>query len=358
MKVKLSWRVLFLSSIGFIPLLLSGCFDSPRFRMGCLPTPTFASRFLNPDRMGNHSYGWLGAAVEQDGILYTCKGGHVDMTHVRWTADYTKYLTKRTYKTLMKNKKGYSFNLKLELSTHVIRFGYPEDWESMEKEERERIANEIAWKVGPYLAYNSTIWHEFQTWYGVHFIGFEQEFNSAFSWEDSYSNLLGTHLALEAMRDEEHSFDKAMTLAINRNLAELDVVSRKRAIEISETVRDEWFTGNFVVDVTKRNFDIGLGDGYVMPTLVPGVSECEGVEAAPYPVHSLDVLGEYGFTMEYEIKPNVLEQGKMFATVGEKRICPEEHFVVMLDFLKAEADEKGYTCDGIARVDTSSYGGE
>ena len=48
----------------------------------------------------------------------------------------------------------------------------------------------------------------------------------------------------------------------------------------------------------------------------------------------------------------------MVATVGEKRICPKEHFVVMLDFLKAEADEKGYTCDGIARVDTSSYGGE
>ena len=68
----------------------------------------------------------------------------------------------------------------------------------------------------------------------------------------------------------------------------------------------------------KRNFDIGL-DGYVTPTLVPGICRDEPVT---YPVPNLDILEEYGFSMEYEIKPNVLEQGDIFRAAGEKRIYP------------------------------------
>ncbi len=74
----------------------NGCIAQPRARMGCLPTHTFAGTFLDPDNLGSHSYGPLAAMFEGDGIVYTCKGGNIDITHLRWNADYTRYAINRT----------------------------------------------------------------------------------------------------------------------------------------------------------------------------------------------------------------------------------------------------------------------
>ena len=182
-------------------VLANGCINGPRPRMGCLPTSTPGSRFLDPNNLGLHSYGYGKILFEKNGIVYTCKAGHIDITHSRWSADYTKYLIQKINKTLMKKRKGFSFTLTFERSKHKVKFTYPENWDSLSKKDRQKIANDIAFKVGPYLAFNATLWHEILTWFGVHFIGFEPEFNSAFSWEDSFSNLLGTRLAVEALQD-------------------------------------------------------------------------------------------------------------------------------------------------------------
>ena len=243
----------------------------------------------------------------------------------------------------MRKGKGFSFNLTFEPSEHKVRFTYPENWSSLPKKDRKEIANEIAYEAGPYLAFYATTWHEILTWFGVHFIAIEQEFNSAFSWEDSYSNLLGTRLAVKALQDDDHSFDEAMTLAINREMKKLGGQSGKTAKQASENMRGKWFTGNFIVDTKMRNFDIGL-DGYVTPTLVPGTPEC-GTEPVSIPVPNLEVLKKHGFTMTYEIKPNVLEQAKIFKVIEGKRVYPEKHYPVIMSSIKEKAVEKGYNFD-------------
>jgi Protein of unknown function (DUF4056) len=323
-----------------LAIAANGCIDQPRPRMGCLPTHTFAGSFLCPENLGSHSYGPLGAMFEGNGIVYTCKGGSIDITHLRWNADYTRYAINQTKKTLMRKGKGFSFNLAFEPSTHQVRFSYPDNWRDLPKQEKERIADEVAFAVGPYVAYGATMWHEILTWFGTHYIVIEPEFNSAFSWEDTYSNLLGTHLAVKAMQDKEHSYDKAMTIALEEELAMLGVQPRSAAITASEKVRGKWYTGNFQVDMLMRNLDMGLDDGFVSPIIIPDVAGCDG-EPVDYPVPNVDVLDKYGLAMTYEIKANVLEQGKVFKVIDAKRIYPARHYPAIMAHINKQAAELG-----------------
>lgn len=335
-------RTIYSAAIIGLAIAANGCLDAPRPRMGCLPTHTFAGTFLNPENLGSHSYGPLGGPFEGDGIVYTCKGGNIDVTHLRWNADYTRYAVNRTKKTLMRKGKGFSFNLAFEPSTHQIRFSYPDNWDDLPKQEKESIADEVAFAVGPYVAYGATMWHEILTWFGTHYMGFEPEFNSAFSWEDSYSNLLGTHLAVRAMRNKEHSYDKAMTIAIEEELDMLGVQPRSVAIEAAEQVRGKWYTGNLQVKISMRNLDMGLNDGFVSPTIIPDVADCDG-EPVNYPVPNVDILDKYGLAMTYEIKPNVFEQGKVFKVIDAKRIYPAQHYPAIMAHISKEATDLGHT---------------
>lgn len=322
---------------------LAGCSvtGGPRVRLGHLPTATFGILFPDPNHLGIHAYG-LGFPFEVGGIVFTCKGGHIDLDHVRGNADNTRYLVKKIHKTLSKGRKDFSFYITGEVSTHKVRLTYPKDWE--QQPDKEKIIDEIAFDTAAYLSFNATLWHEILTWFGVHYALIEPEFNSAFSWEDTYSNVIGTQLGVEAMKDPDHNFDRAMTEAIYKRLKALGVQPRRTAIAASDKVRGQWYTGNFIPDVKMRNFDIGL-DGTVTPTVVPGMNGCES-QPLPLPVPTQGTLKHYGFSMTYEIKPNViLEQGRIFKAAGSKRIFPEEHFPVLIEYMKNDAIKRGYKYD-------------
>lgn len=329
-----------------LTVTVNGC-DAPKPRMGCLPTSTPGSRFLNPYNLGAHSYDYRNVLFEKNGIVYTCRAGHIDITHLRWAADYTKYLADKTYKTLMNNRTGFSFHSPLELSKHTVEFQYPKYWKNQPQKDKERTAQEVSLELGSYLAYTALTWHEILTWFGVHFAGIEPEFNSAFSWEDSFSNLLGTRLAVEALQDTQHSYDKAMTLFLNRELEKLGVQPKNVAIAASEKMRGKWFKGNILVDTKKRNFDIGL-DGYVTPTLVPDMQQCRSTSPCSYPVPK-PKLYIFLFAMKYEIEPKEWEKGKILKIIYPdrkgKKICPEKHFPKIMNYIKKQATEKGYDFD-------------
>ena len=318
----------------------TGCSLSggPRIRIGYLPTDTFGIAFADPNNLGTHTYGW-GFPSEQGGIIYTCKGGHLDLDHVRGNADITKYLFKKIHTTLSKKRKSFSFSLTGESSTHKVSLSYPPNWDKLPN--KDEIVDKISYDTAAYLSFNSTIWHEILTWFGVKFALVEPEYNSAFSWEDVYSDLVGTQLGIEALKDKNNNFDQAMTKALYRRLRELEVQPRSTAIAASDKVRGKWYTGNLVPDMKMRNFDIGL-DGTVTPILVPGVSGCDN-KPLPLPVPTLETLRHYGLSMTYEIKPNVIfEQGRIFKAAGSKRIFPREHFPILIEYMKKEAVEKGY----------------
>jgi len=332
--------------VSFVSLFLGGCslnVFEPRPRMGTLPTPPPGPRFYDPNQLGRHSYYFN--PFEKNGIVYTNKAGHIDLTHLRWNADYTRFLVKKTYSTILHKRKGYSFNVTWELSTHKIEFIYPENWDSLSKQEKKRIAEEIAFEVGPYITFNATLWHEIITWFGTRFAGIEPEFNSAFSWEDMYSNVLGIKLGLEAIRDPNHSYDKAMTLGINRELKRLGPRSRQEAIYAVEKMRGKWFTGYINVDTKRKNMDTGQDDGFITPVLVPGMCDDAVPEKVAVPV--INSMSKYGITMKYQISPNIWEEGKIYKVVypdgkGSK-IEPMKHYTIIMDYIRKEAAEK-YGC--------------
>ena len=135
-------KIITLAIIAALAVMAGGCITGPRPRIGCLPTSTPGTRFLKPNNLGSHSYGYNKVFSEKNGLVYTCKAGHIDITHLRWNADYTKYLINKTQKTLMKKKKGFSFHLAFELSSHKIKFHYPKNWDRLRKADKKKIAEE------------------------------------------------------------------------------------------------------------------------------------------------------------------------------------------------------------------------
>ena len=144
----------------------------------------------------------------------------------------------------------------------------------------------------------------FSTWFGYKSTGIFPEFPSAFSWEDNYSNIVGTRLGAQVVQDREHGYNEAMTIALKKELDNLGVQSRQTAREASEKMKGKWWNGTpFIVyvEMIERNMDLGYVDGLVTPTLVPGV--CKGAEPLSYPITTLNTLAEYGFKMTLEVEP-------------------------------------------------------
>jgi len=245
----------------------------------------------------------------------------------------------------MKSGAGFSFKLKADHSMCFAQITYPENWQGLSQQDKERIAREISLKLGQYLAFTATTWHEILTWFGYKCLGIFPEFPSAFSWEDSFSNLLGTHIAAGALRDSEHKFEEAMTLAIDQELERLGVRSRSAAINAAENARGKWFVGYplYLVNMKKRNFDIGLDDGYVTPTIIPRIAGCERIQAQSYPVPNLDFLTEYRFCVKLEIEPREWEKGKILSIVypdaktRKERLEPVTAFARIMNYIKEDA---------------------
>ena len=312
----------------------------PRGRVGRYASTSLGTLFLDPNGVGTHGYhnGW----AERNGIVYTCQGGHIDIAHVRKAADWTAYTVANIRNQLEKDETEFSFRLK-ESSRHFVELTYPEWWEDLPADEKERIRKDIAIGLGQYFAYIGGLWHEIITWFGYRSTGIYPEFPSAFGWEDCFSDLLGTYLAAKALRDTEHEYDQALTLAISRELEDLGAQSGHTGRKASDSVRGLWFSGDFlfIMDMKARNFDIGMDDGFITPWLVPVLAECEGAEARPYPAPNLEFLSEYGFEIKYEFEPREKQKRRIlnivFGKKKEKRLTPSVHFPIIMEYIRTDA---------------------
>ncbi len=89
--------------------------------------------------------------------------------------------------------------------------------------------------------------------------------------------------------------------------------------------------------------DIGLQDGYVSPTLVPGV--CGDVQPLSLPAPTTSLSEKYGFKIHLEIEPHEWESGQMLriARPGEKvKRIDRKDMLVILDYIKKDARSRGY----------------
>jgi len=321
-------------------LLLNGCESEskPRLRAGAFFGSPAWMDFPNPEKLGTHHFGF--SLNEKNGMVYTCKAGFIDIGHLREAADRTAYLAAVTYRNLMLKKSEFWFRV-IEPSRYWVKVSYPENWEGQSVEEKERIANEVSIHLGQYFAHTSMVWHEILTWYGFSTTGIFSDRISSFSWEDTYSDLLGTSLAVEALRTNQQRFDDSMTKLIDQTLNDLEVQPSAVARQAAKQIKGEWFTGGmyFFVEMKKQNFDIGLDDGQITAMLVPGI--CDDGEAQPFPVPSQEIVSQYGFEMKLEIEPRVWEKNKIYDAIGlektESRLEPKVHYPKILEHINNQA---------------------
>jgi hypothetical protein len=323
-------------------VVVAGFNSPPRLRLGATPSVRLGAPFIGAD-LGTHGYYFR--LSEKNGIAYTHRGGHIDTMHVRIAADWAAYLAARSYRHLMRGDPSFSYKLLADRSRHTVHLTYPANWQSLPEEQRHRTAREAALTMGPYLAFTMVSWHEILTWYGFRSVGVIQESHSAFSWEDSYSNLLGAVIAAQALRDTQHSYDQAVSMTLDQEMRVLGVQPASVAKQASKSVQGKWYVAHPVgyLAVMRRNCDIGADDGYVTPVLVPGLPAV-AAEPLSYPAPTLDGLSQYGIQVSVDIEPHEWERGRILRIVYPdgrgRRIYPAAHFAAIIARVHQEITEK------------------
>jgi hypothetical protein len=177
--------------------------------------------------IGPHKY--LGSRREGNGIIYTRKGGFLDLGHLRDQADWTAYL----YSQIQQSQKNGEVNLLLgrEGGPKILRLHVPTD-----------LPKADAVLLSGRIAYDLSVWHEIATWFGCSSIPFVAERYSSFSIEDPYSNLMGATLGMKAI-NSNLPYEDAMSTLIKETLDNLEVVSTMdETYEAMERVRNIWWT--------------------------------------------------------------------------------------------------------------------
>jgi len=198
-----------------------------------------------PDNTGKHHYNdsWesiimtlTGMNSEHDGIVYTRRGGFIDLAHVRDTADNTLWLFTRILPQL-----GQAGTLTLpdELGQRIIRLGHytpPDD--ALDR-------YNLAIRLAAHLAFQLAVWHEVAQWYGFESVPGYSEGVSAFSPEDLYSNLLGARIATDLLSHGGGSslkqYEASMARMIPQALAQLLAVSPRETRFHFDMVDGTWW---------------------------------------------------------------------------------------------------------------------
>lgn len=273
--------------------------------------------------LGNHAF--MGKGNEGNGIIYTQKGGFIDIGHVRDCADWTGYL----YSLMIsKNKTDSILSLDLGIeggnkSLIIKNFQHLDSLKMIE----------LAGKI----AYDLSLWHEIATWYGASFIPMIPERYSSFSPEDLYSNLLGVKLGMKAIMSSKN-FNEAMTTLLNEMLDSLGPVSTEdETLKAMQTVEEIWWTKKKSLPSSKvlmaRYFD---SDSTLTPWILPNDSQ-----EATYILSKLDSsLSDY-YTLSIEVNRRFNEICSDQSR--EKKIVTQQDFMWFVQCV--EADQRILTKD-------------
>lgn len=217
------------------------------------------------EELGAHAYDngpasvqpdWRGIDLEHNGLVYTCRGGFIDVAHVRDNADMTVYMGFRLARSLP------DAITVLVPADGAMRRVLVKPVPRAILAERGRLG--AAAILAQWIVYRLSIWHEIASWYGVESVAGFSEKVSTFSLEDAYSNALGVKIGaalvegqLVRSRDE---YDQAMDAWIPASLRRLGAVPREQAREGMRAVDGLWWDSQKVLPdwtmVKKRDFEV------------------------------------------------------------------------------------------------------
>ena len=272
-----------------------------------------------PNLLGTHHY--LGDKGENNGIIYTRRGGFIDFGHLRDVVDWTAYLYNLEKRCQQEG----------ELSIHLgFEDGVKGLFLKIPATEKEEDLISLAGRI----AYDLSIWHEITTWFGATAVPLVSEKFSSFSIEDAYSNLLGTKIAAEALRSDL-PFEEAVTKIISQTLVDLDAVSTKEeSYQAMEAVRDIWWTRKKPLPNNHVMLQRELGVyANMKPWLVPGWESknsmplqmtlsdktCDGIPLSEF--YTLTIKGNHKIPVK-----------KIFHD-RTKRLITQNDFIPIIDYI-------------------------
>ena len=312
--------------------------NPPRLR----PSPYFGCisglKFATVDNLSAHHYD--GSFWDQHPLVYTAKAGYIDIGHLRESADRARYVFEVCYENILKTDILFSYEV-IEPDIYHVSIKYPDNWGQLADDQKQKIAREVAIELGQRYAQFSLIWHESITWYGYASAGFLSEKPSSFSWEDGYSDLLGTKLGAMALRENTKSYDEAMTELTVKELKKLDPQSVAIAKRATNLIKGKWYSGRYpFVKMKKRNFDVGFDDGAISPFRVPGV--CDDAVEELCQVPPLEAVEQYGFTVHLTMTPRASEREQIFKIIypNDGTLEPEKHFPRIVDHIRQQAQKE------------------
>lgn len=330
-----------LVAIGAAWMAVAGCADDmPRMRLGSLPFPGPRSLWAvaDPNNLGMHRSDslWsrtLGIEEVGHGILYTCRAGFIDISHLREYTDWVKYLRDKL-RGAWREGRG-TVEWEWDTTRFEMRVTWPAWLKPMAFEERERAVDVICLRAAQRATLVTATWHEIGSWYGVETVPFISEAASAFTWDDTTSHVLATQLAERALAWGPSDWNVAVTRALNEMMKEWKPVSRACLDEALERVHGRWYRWGTAV---RRDLATGLSGDVKMPWYVQDLSCCP---EAPLPLavpNLRDVMGhDLRENVEVRLTPPKWLMKAIFAGRGvSEQIAGEEQILAILEQMRGE----------------------
>lgn len=316
--------------------------------LGSVPVPGVEiGNLIDPSALGPHRYdnGYLSlhradprgvVDTENNGLVYTCRGGFIDLAHVRDNADNTLAIAAAVARGL---ETGTTIDVPPQGAAMRIRVR-PVPASAIERYGRVQLASVLA----EWLAYQLSIWHEIATFYGYASLAQWPEKISAFSIEDLYSNQIGVRIAGGIIRGKEARSDLEYALGVDawmkRVLERLGAVPVEQSRAAMRAVDGAWWDSEKRIPdwtlVRRRQF---VTDPFVRPwrleDATPGtkgavvpLARCRDA-GAPLVLHVVDgyagaLFRDYA-TVEFEV-------GDAMVAAGFPLPIPTSRLVTQADF--------------------------
>ncbi|MEM9174726.1 MAG: DUF4056 domain-containing protein [Myxococcota bacterium] len=315
----------------------------------------------SPDDVGRHVYdaGQNAQDVligsEKNGLVYTCRGGFLDIAHVRDYADWTLYLATEFGRHLETGGRIVLPAGEGGLRTIVLQ---PVDPRHIAALGRRELSAALAVST----AFRLSIWHEIATWYGWSSFDLFPERVSAFSPEDLYSNLLGAKLASAIINSgndlSETLFNEAMDAWLAQSMRFLGAVPAPLGESMMDAVDGLWWDSTARLPdpalVLRRNFDVGLRQApWIVPPDRLSERQSDRLEAAcgsdreahplRNPVRLFDLVFDEIAHLEVELDAKLAAHPSLTRYAGT---IEDAAFPELLEVIRAEAlDEFGALAD-------------
>jgi hypothetical protein len=318
--------------LGLVTMLLTvGC-AMPRDRLGALPFPGHFSLYAtaDPAHLGRHRYERLprlfGPVETERGILYTTRGGFIDLAHVRIAIDWMRHCTRLAREAMARGEPTLAVEGPDETAFHVW-FDYPSDWSTKGPLERARAIEGASRRAGGRLAYLILTWHEVATWFGYRSFFFDES-PSAFTYDDTVATLVGLRVGERAMAAEaserDVDFDDAATEALGAELHRLGAVTPERTNQAVRAVKGVWWTeaGPLKRQVDVCGCDVDVVRPWLVPNLPLGGGDAGGDAGAEgFAVPSVRAMGGAGepVVTRVSIEPRMAEAAAMRGLLPGRR---------------------------------------